>query len=578
MLTKLVAQHLKAYRPQVAVIIVMQVCAQIAALTLPTINADIINKGVVNVDTSYVTSHSLLMLAVALGQTICQIVAVFLAAQVAMGMGRDIRDAVFTRTLDFSAREISHFGAPSLITRTTNDVQQVQMLVFMTLAMLVGAPIMMVVGVIMAVRADVGLSWIIVAAVILLAVGAGLIVSRMGPLFQRQQQRIDDLNRVVREQITGIRVVRAFARERHEAVRFDVTNSSLRDIQVSVGRTMAAMFPLVMLIMNLSQIAVFWFAAARIDNGQTEVGVLASFTTYLMQILISVMMAVMLVVMWPRAAVCATRIQEVLHTSSSLTIDSEPVTTLPDDPTLLEFRDVTFSYPGASEPVLQDISFTVNRGTTTAIIGSTGAGKTTLVNLIPRLVDVTDGHVLVRGIDVRRYDPESLWSCIGLVPQRPYLFSGTVASNLRDGRSDATDDELWDALRIAQSDDFVSHMDNQLEATIAQGGTNVSGGQRQRLSIARALVKNPQLYIFDDSFSALDVATDSRLRAALDASHGDAAMLIVAQRVSTIRNADQILVLDAGRIVGQGTHDDLITSCPTYIEIVNSQLSIEEAA
>lgn len=578
MLTKLVAQHLKAYRPQVAVIIVMQVCAQIAALTLPTINADIINKGVVNVDTSYVTSHSLLMLAVALGQTICQIVAVFLAAQVAMGMGRDIRDAVFTRTLDFSAREISHFGAPSLITRTTNDVQQVQMLVFMTLAMLVGAPIMMVVGVIMAVRADVGLSWIIVAAVILLAVGAGLIVSRMGPLFQRQQQRIDDLNRVVREQITGIRVVRAFARERHEAVRFDVTNSSLRDIQVSVGRTMAAMFPLVMLIMNLSQIAVFWFAAARIDNGQTEVGVLASFTTYLMQILISVMMAVMLVVMWPRAAVCATRIQEVLHTSSSLTIDSEPVTTLPDDPTLLEFRDVTFSYPGASEPVLQDISFTVNRGTTTAIIGSTGAGKTTLVNLIPRLVDVTDGHVLVRGIDVRRYDPESLWSCIGLVPQRPYLFSGTVASNLRDGRSDATDDELWDALRIAQSDDFVSHMDNQLEATIAQGGTNVSGGQRQRLSIARALVKNPQLYIFDDSFSALDVATDSRLRAALDASHGDAAMLIVAQRVSTIRNADQILVLDAGRIVGQGTHDELITSCPTYIEIVNSQLSIEEAA
>ena len=578
MLTKLVARHLRAYRLQVAIIIVTQVCAQIAALTLPTINADIINKGVVKVDTSYVTSHSLLMLAVALGQTICQVSAVFLAAQVAMGMGRDIRDAVFTRTLDFSAREINTFGAPSLITRTTNDVQQVQMLVFMTLAVLIGAPIMMVVGVIMAVRAEIALSWIIVAAVILLAISAGLIVSRMGPLFKRQQKRIDDLNRVVREQVTGIRVVRAFARERHEAVRFDATNSSLRDVQVSVGRTMAAMFPLVMLIMNLSQIAVFWFAATRIDNGQTEVGVLASFTTYLMQILISIMMAVVLVVMWPRASVCANRIEEVLHTSSSLTIDPEPVTALPDDPTLLEFHDVTFSYPGASEPVLHNISFTLARGTTTAIIGSTGSGKSTLVNLIPRLVDVTGGQVLVRGTDVRRYDPETLWNCIGLVPQRPYLFSGTVASNLRDGRSDATDEELWDALRVAQSDDFVSQMNGDIGATITQGGTNVSGGQRQRLSIARALVKDPQIYIFDDSFSALDVATDSRLRAALEANCGDAAMLIVAQRVSTIRNADQILVLDAGRIVGKGTHDELIRSCPTYIEIVDSQLSIEEAA
>ena len=578
MLTKLVARYLRAYRLQVTAIVVMQVCAQIAALTLPTINADIINKGVVTVDTDYVTSHSLLMLAVALGQTICQVVAVFLAAQVAMGMGRDIRDAVFTRTLDFSAREMSEFGAPSLITRTTNDVQQVQMLVFMTLAMLIGAPIMMVVGIIMAVRADISLSWIIVVAVILLAIGAGLIVARMGPLFKRQQKRIDDLNRVVREHITGIRVVRAFARERHEAARFDATSSSLRDIQVSVGRTMAGMFPLVMLIMNLSQIAVFWFAAARISDGQTEVGVLASFTTYLMQILISVMMAVMLVVMWPRASVCANRIEEVLHTPSSVTVDPEPVTTPPGDSTLLEFRDVAFSYPGASEPVLHDISFTLARGTTTAIIGSTGSGKSTLVNLIPRLVDVTDGHVLIGGTDVRRYNPETLWSCIGLVPQHPYLFSGTVASNLRDGRSDATDEELWNALRIAQADDFVSQMDGKLEATIAQGGTNVSGGQRQRLSIARALVKNPQIYIFDDSFSALDVATDSRLRAALDANHGDAAMLIVAQRVSTIRNADQILVLDAGRIVGKGTHDELIGTCPTYIEIVDSQLSTEEAA
>ncbi|MCP9388770.1 ABC transporter ATP-binding protein/permease [Cutibacterium acnes] len=565
MLAKLVTRHLRAYRLHVAVIIVMQVCAQIAALSLPTINADIINKGVVTADTGYVTTHSLFMLAIALGQTICQVIAVYLAAQVAMGTGRDIRDAVFTRTLGFSAREINKFGAPSLITRTTNDVQQVQMLVFMTLAMLIGAPIMMMVGIIM-------------VAVILLAIGAGLIVSRMGPLFKRQQKRIDDLNRVVREQITGIRVVRAFARERHEAARFDATSSSLRDIQVNVGRTMAAMFPLVMLIMNLSQIAVFWFAATRIDDGQTEVGILASFTTYLMLILISVMMAVMLIVMWPRASVCANRIEEVLHTSSSLTIDPEPVMALPDAPTLLEFRDVTFSYPGASEPVLHDISFTLARGTTTAIIGSTGSGKSTLVNLIPRLVDVTHGQVLVNGTDVRRYDPETLWSCIGLVPQRPYLFGGTVASNLRDGRCDATDEELWNALHVAQSDDFVSHMDGKLEATITQGGTNVSGGQRQRLSIARALVKDPDIYIFDDASSALDVATDSRLRAALETNHGDAAMLIVAQRVSTIRNADQILVLDAGHIVGRGTHDELIKSCPTYLEIVDSQLSVEEAA
>ncbi|MDO4412682.1 ABC transporter ATP-binding protein [Cutibacterium sp.] len=578
MLNKLVARHLRPYRLQVIVIVVAQICAQIAALTLPTINADIINEGVVRVDTEYVTSHSLLMLAVSLGQAVCQIIAVFLAAQVAMGMGRDVRDAVFTRTLSFSAREVNQFGAPSLITRTTNDVQQVQMLVFMTLAVLIGAPIMMIVGVVMAIRAEVSLSWIILVAVILLGIGAGLIVSRMGPLFKRLQQRIDDLNRVVREQITGIRVVRAFARERYEAARFDATNSSLRDIQVSVGRTMAAMFPLVMLIMNLSQIAVFWFAAKRIDSGQTEVGVLASFTTYLMQILISVMMAVMLVVMWPRASVCANRIMEVLRTSSSLAVDPEPVTTLPHNSTLLEFRDVTFSYPGASAPALDDISFTLERGSTTAIIGSTGAGKSTLVNLIARLVDVTAGQVLVKGVDVRRYDPETLWSCIGLVPQRPYLFGGTVGSNLRDGRSDASDEELWEALRIAQSDDFVSQMDGQLNATISQGGTNVSGGQRQRLSIARALVKAPDIYVFDDSFSALDVATDSRLRAALEAHQGQAAMLIVAQRVSTIRNADQILVLNDGHIVGKGTHDELVETCPTYVEIVNSQLSVEEAA
>lgn len=577
MLVRLINRHIRPYWPQLVVILVLQAGAQVASLTLPTINADIINKGVVALDTGYVRSRSLFMLAVAAVQAVCQVCAVLLAARTSMAMGRDIRDAVFTRSLGFSAREVSHFGAPSLITRTTNDVQQVQMLVFLTLAILVGAPITMVVGVVMALRASFGLSWIIIVAVVLLGVGVGSIVATMGPLFRRMQARIDDLNRVVREQITGIRVVRAFVREPYEAARFDRTNSQLRDIQVAVGRLMAAMFPLVMFVMNLSQIAVFRFAAPRIDSGSLGVGALASFTTYLMQILISVMMATMMVIMWPRASVCATRIMEVLSTDSSVVTADDPVRELPSGGAL-EFDEVEFTYPGAEEPVLSDISFTLSPGTTTAVIGATGSGKSTLVNLVPRLFDATSGSVRLDGTDVRLVDPEVLWSRIGLVPQKPYLFSGTVASNLRQGRPEASDEELWEALRIAQADDFVSQMDGGLDAAIAQGGTNVSGGQRQRLSIARALVRRPEFFVFDDSFSALDVATDARLRAALATSVTDAGILVVAQRVSTIRGADQILVLEHGRIVGRGRHEDLVDNCPTYAEIVNSQLSAEEAA
>ncbi|QCV87515.1 ABC transporter ATP-binding protein [Acidipropionibacterium jensenii] len=577
MLVKLVSHHLRRYWPQLVVILVLQAGAQVAALTLPTINADIIDKGVVALDTGYVKSRSALMLAVSACQAVCQIIAVYFASLTAMGMGRDIRDAVFTRTLSFSAREVNRFGAPSLITRTTNDVQQVQMLVFMTLAIIVGAPITMIVGVVMALRADVWLSWIIVAAVVLLAVCVGVVVANMGPLFGRLQKRIDDLNRVTREQITGIRVVRAFVRESYEAHRFDRTNGQLMRIQVAVGRLMAAMFPIVMLVMNLSQIGVFWFAAPRIDSGLLQIGALTSFTTYLIQILFSVMMATMMIIMWPRASVCATRITEVLDTHSSVAAPQHPVTELPERGHL-EFRDVEFSYPGATSPVLSDISFSVERGTTTAVIGSTGSGKTTLVDLIPRLFDVTGGQVLVDGVDVRELDPETLWGAIGLVPQKSYLFSGTVASNLRQGDPDADDEALWEALRTAQAADFVSEMSDGLDSTISQGGTNVSGGQRQRLSIARALVKKPDIYVFDDSFSALDVGTDSRLRAALAQTVSEAAILIVAQRVSTIRGADQILVIEDGRLVGRGRHEELLESCPTYVEIVNSQLSAEEAA
>lgn len=577
MLIKLINRHIKPYWGLIGAVLALQLVATIASLYLPNLNARIIDQGVARGDTHYIWVHGAWMLGVSLVQVAAQIAAVWFGARAAMQFGRDVRDAIFHRVLGFSSRELNHFGAPSLLTRTTNDVQQVQQLVLMTCVMMISAPITMVGGIIMAVREDPGMSWLILAAVAALAAGVVLLIWRVTPLFGIQQTRIDNLNRVLREQITGIRVVRAFVREPHEAKRFEQTNADLTQTATSLGRHMSFMFPFVMLIMNLGSVGVMWFGGHRIAEGHIQVGQLTAFLTYLMQILMSVMMATMMLVFAPRAAVCAGRIMEVLDTSSSVIPPQEGVTELAGRG-VLEMRDVEFTYPGAEVPVLDEINLQLAPGRTTAIIGSTGSGKSTLVNLIPRLFDVTGGQVLVDGIDVREIDPDTLWARIGLVPQKPWLFSGTVASNLRYGKPDATDDELWAALETAQAADFVREMDGQLEAEIAQGGTNVSGGQRQRLSIARALVKKPGIYVFDDSFSALDVATDARLRAALAKETTGSAVLIVAQRVGTIREADEILVLEDGRIVGRGTHDQLLASCPTYVEIVDSQLSAEEAA
>ncbi|WOQ16850.1 ABC transporter ATP-binding protein [Raineyella sp. W15-4] len=576
-LNRLLVRHLSPYSGHLLGVVALQFAATIASLFLPTLNAAIIDDGVAKGDTPFIWSHGAIMLGVSLVQVVCQISAVLLGSMVAMRFGRDTRAAIFSRVLSFSSREVNRFGAPSLITRNTNDVQQVQMLVLMTCIMILGAPITMVGGVVMALRSDWHMSWLIVAAVVVLGVSIGLLVSRMVPLFQSMQKRIDVLNRVLREQISGIRVVRAFVREPYEAERFAAANGDLTGTALAVGRLMASMFPVVMLILNVSSVAVLWFGAYQIDAGHIQVGQLTAFLQYLMQILMSGMMAVMMIVMVPRAAVCADRIMEVLDTESSVVPPAEPVRTVTSHGTVA-LTGVGFTYPGADSPVLQDISFTMAPGRTTAIIGSTGSGKTTLVSLLPRLHDATEGTVEVDGVDVRRLEPELLWSRIGLVPQKPYLFTGTVASNLRYGNPDATDAELWHALEVAQARDFVEAMPGGLDAPIAQGGTNVSGGQRQRLSIARALVRQPDLYIFDDSFSALDVATDARLRAALAREIADEAVLIVGQRVSTIAGADQILVLEDGRIVGRGTHQELLADNPTYREIVESQMSAEEAA
>ncbi len=575
MLIKLINGYIKPYRGLLAGVLGCQLIATAAALTLPTLNAQIIDRGVANGDTGYIWRHGGLMLAVALVQSIGQIAAAYFGARAAMQFGRDVRGAVFHRSLSFSTRELNEFGAPSLITRTTNDVQQVQQLVFMTCVMMISAPITMAGGVIMALREDLTLSWLILAAVVLLGSVVGFIVFRLTPLFQSNQLKLDAINRVTREQITGIRVIRAFTREPLEQERFDVANNDLLRLSLAIGTLLGALFPFVMLVMNLGGVGVMWFGGMRVDAEQMQVGQLTAFLTYLMQILMSVMMATLMVMMAPRAAVCAERIMAVLGTESTVIPPAAPVTELPETATV-RFVDVEFCYPGAAEPVLTGIDFELRPGTTTAVVGSTGAGKTTLVNLIPRLFDTTGGQVLVDGVDVRRIDPDLLWSRIGLIPQKPYLFSGTVASNLRHGRPDATDEQLWDALRIAQAADFVAEKPEQLAAEIAQGGTNVSGGQRQRLSIARAVLKRPEIYVFDDAFSALDVATDARLRVALAERTHDATVLIVAQRVSTIRTADQIIVLDHGRIVGRGTHADLLAGCQTYREIVESQLSAEE--
>ncbi|MER6827513.1 ABC transporter ATP-binding protein [Streptosporangium sp. NPDC000563] len=577
MLTRLLRTYLRPYSWALTAVVVLQLVGTIALLYLPSLNADIIDRGVATGDTGYILSAGGWMLLVSLVQIACSIAAVYYGSLTATGFGRDVRAAVFHRVGGFSAREVSRFGAPSLITRGTNDVQQVQMLVVMTCTMLIAAPIMGVGGIVMALRQDLGLSWLMLVCVPAMLVSIGLISVRMVPQFRAMQDRIDQVNRVLREQLTGIRVVRAFVREREETRRFADANTALTETSLRVGRLTALIFPTIMLILNISSIAVLWFGAARVDSGEMQVGALTAFLMYLMQILMSMMMATFISMMIPRAAVCAERIVEVLDTDSSVTPPDDPVRQV-SGRAELEMRDVEFRYPGAAAPVLSGVSFRASAGQTTAVIGSTGSGKTTLISLIPRLFDATSGTVSVDGVDIRDLDPQMLWTRIGLVPQKPYLFSGTVASNLRYGDPDASDAELWEALEVAQARDFVEAMPEGLEAPIAQGGTNVSGGQRQRLAIARALVSKPEIYLFDDSFSALDLATDARLRAALRPHTADATVVIVGQRISTIADADQIIVLDDGVVVGLGTHDELIESCPTYLEIVESQLASEAAA
>jgi ATP-binding cassette subfamily B protein len=576
MLLRLLRHHLRPYRRWIWIVVVLQLVGTIAALFLPSLNADIIDHGVVTGDTGYIIRVGALMLGVSVVQIACTITAVFFGARTAMAFGRDVRFRLFHTVGSFSSREVGRFGAPSLITRNTNDVQQVQMLVLLTFTMMISAPIMMVGGVFMALQEDVGLSWLVAVAVPILAVSIGLIVSRMIPGFRLMQTRLDTVNQVLREQIMGIRVIRAFVREPFETGRFERANTDLTEVAIAVGRWMVAIFPVIMLVLNASSAAVLWFGGIRIDEGAMQIGALTAFLTYLIQILMAVMMSTFMVVMWPRAAVSADRIGEVLDTTTSVTPPEDGVTDVAVGGEL-DFCDVGFTYAGAAFPVLRNVSFSARPGTTTAIIGSTGAGKTTLLNLIPRLFDATEGTVVVDGVDVRDHDPEALWSRIGLVPQRAYLFSGTVASNLRYGNPDATEEEMWEALEIAQAAEFVREMPAGIESPIAQGGTNVSGGQRQRLAIARALIRRPEIYLFDDSFSALDVATDARLRQALGPVTADATVIIVAQRVFTITDADQIVVLEDGEVVGLGSHDALLDSCPTYVEIVESQLKADVA-
>ncbi|MER7410531.1 multidrug ABC transporter ATP-binding protein [Streptomyces sp. NHF165] len=577
MLIRLLGARLRSYRQPIALLVLLQFVQTCASLYLPTLNADIIDKGVVKGDTGYILGHGGWMLTVSVVQLVCNVGAVFLGARTAAAVARDIRADVFDRVQSFSAREVGHFSAPSLITRTTNDVQQVQMVVLMAFTLMVAAPIMCFGGIFMALGQDVPLSAVLLGVVPVLGVAVMLIVRRMRPLFRTMQDRLDNVNRILREQITGVRVIRAFVKDGYEQRRFHSANTELTRVQLGTGQLMALMFPVVMTVVNLSSVAVVWFGAHRIDSGAMEVGALTAFLSYLMQIVMAVMMATFMFMMVPRAEVCAERIQEVLSTDSTVVPPADPVR----EPRVhghLRLRGAGFGYPGAEAPVLHDVDLEARPGETTAVIGSTGSGKSTLLGLVPRLFDATEGTVLVDGHDVRDLAPEVLARTVGLVPQRPYLFSGTVASNLRYGRPDATDEELWDALETAQARDFVERMDGGLDAPIAQGGSNVSGGQRQRLAIARVLVHRPEIYLFDDSFSALDYATDAALRAALARRTADATVLIVAQRVSTIRDADRILVLDEGRVVGRGTHAELMADNETYREIVLSQLTESEAA
>jgi ATP-binding cassette subfamily B multidrug efflux pump len=568
---QLLQTHLRTYRSWLLAVLVLQAVQASASLLLPSLNADIIDKGVLRGDTGYIWRIGAIMLVVTAVQAAFSVGAVYCGSRASMGFGRDLRAALFKRVVAFSAREVNLFGAPSLITRITNDVQQVQMLVLMTCTMVISAPMIVVFGVFMAMRQDLGLSWLLAVSLPLLMIILGVIVSRMVPQFRLMQERLDSINSVLREQIAGMRVVRAFVREPVETERFHEVNADLTDTSLKAGRLMALMFPTMMFVMNSSSIAVIWFGGHRINSGAMSVGSLVAFISYLALIMSAVMMATMVTMMAPRAAVSAERIQEVLATFSSVAPPDVPITQVAERGRL-ELREVDFRYPGAEHAVLQHISFTSLPGQTTAIIGSTGSGKTSLINVAARLFDVTSGAVLFDGVDIRELDPDILWHRIGLVPQKPYLFGGTVASNLRFGKPDANDEELWAALEIAQAADFVAAMPGGLDAEIAQGGVNVSGGQRQRLAIARALVRKPEIYLFDDSFSALDLATDARLRAALMPYARDDTVVIVAQRVSTIMSADQILVLEDGEAVGLGTHQELLKTCPTYAEIVESQI------
>ena len=576
MLLRLLRTHARPYLPWVVGVLVFQLISTIATLSLPSLNARIIDNGVTKGDTDYIWSTGAVMLAVALVQVVSAVVAVWCGARTAIGVGRDLRRSVFLRVGSFSAREVGSFGAPSLITRNTNDVQQIQMLTLMALNFMVMAPIMCVGGIIMALREDPGLSWLVWVSIPVMGVLLGLVVSRLMPWFRTMQERIDGINGVLREQITGIRVIRAFVKEPFETRRFARANQDITDISLKIGALFVLMFPVINMVMHLATAAVLWFGGQRVDQGQIEVGALTAFLQYMLQILMAVMMATFMFMMVPRAVVSAERITEVLDTHPAMHPPQRSAAA-PRARGRLEFRDVTFQYPGAEAPVLDDICFTAEPGRTVAIVGATGSGKSTLINLIPRLIDPVGGEVLLDGLALPDYAPEDLARRVGLVPQRPFLFSGTVASNLRFGREDATDEELWEALRVAQAEDFVRAMPQGLDAPVSQGGTNVSGGQRQRLSIARALVARPSVYVFDDSFSALDVATDARLRAALRPVTRDATVVTVAQRVSTITGADEILVLERGRITARGTHEELVASSTTYREIVTSQLSADQS-
>lgn len=576
-LIRLLRTHLGPYKKPIALLVLLQLLQTSATLYLPTLNANIIDNGVVNGDTGYILGHGGIMIAVSLVQVFCNIGAVYFGARTAAALGRDVRAAVFARVQSFSAREVGQFGAPSLITRTTNDVQQVQMLVLMAFTLMVSAPIMCVGGIIMALGQDVPLSAVLLAVVPVLGIAVSLIVRKMRPLFRTMQTRLDTVNRVLREQITGNRVIRAFVRDEYEQDRFRGANTDLTDVSLSTGRLMALMFPTVMTVVNVSSVAVVWFGAHRIDSGDMQIGQLTAFLAYLMQIVMAVMMATFMFMMVPRAEVCAERIEEVLGTDTSVVPPENPVRELRRHGHL-EVRGADFKYPGAEASVLRGVELVARPGETTAIIGSTGSGKSTLLGLVPRLFDATDGAVLVDGEDVRTLDPVLLAKTVSLVPQKPYLFSGTVATNLRYGNPDASDEELWHALEVAQAKEFVSKLEGGLDAPIAQGGTNVSGGQRQRLAIARTLVQRPEIFLFDDSFSALDYATDAALRSALGRETAEATVVIVAQRVSTIRDADRIIVLDEGQVVGTGRHHELMADNETYREIVLSQLTEAEAA